>query len=71
MKKIIYIVLIATGILSLGACSDFLDKTTSAYDSNGFYENEDGFNAGVTGIYAAVPYNQNWAVPAAAMICAA
>lgn len=67
MKKIIYIVLIATGILSLGACSDFLDKTTSAYDSNGFYENEDGFNAGVTGIYAAVPYNQNWDVPAAAM----
>ena len=51
----------------MASCSDFLDKKSTAYDSDGFYESEAGMDEGVTGIYAAVPYNQNWDVPAPVM----
>ncbi len=57
----------AVAALSLGSCSDFLDKESTAYDSNGFYMSEAGMNDGVTAIYRLVPYDQNWAVPCAVM----
>ena len=67
MKKTLYTALLAATALSLTACSDFLDKKSSAYDSDGFYQSEAGLDEGVTGIYRVVPYNQNWDVPAPAM----
>lgn len=67
MKKILYTTILAAGILGLSSCSDILDKTTSAYDSNAFFTTEAGMDEGVTAVYALVPYNQNWDVPAAAM----
>ncbi len=45
------------------SCADFLDKHSTAYDSDGFYKSERGMEEGVTGIYRLVPYNQNWDVP--------
>lgn len=53
----------AVAALSLGSCSDFLDKQSAAYDSDGFYQSEAGLNEGVTGIYRPLLYSQNWDVP--------
>ena len=67
MKKTLYTAFMAVAALSLGSCSDFLDKESTAYDSDGFYKSEAGMNDGVTAIYRLVPYDQNWAVPVAVM----
>lgn len=63
MKKILYTAIMAVAALSLGSCSDFLDKQSAAYDSDGFYQSEAGLNEGVTGIYRPLLYSQNWDVP--------
>lgn len=63
MKSKLYILAAATALFSLTGCSDFLDKHSTAYDSDGFYKSEYGLEQGVTGIYRLVPYNQNWDVP--------
>lgn len=63
MKKTLYTAIIAVAALSLSSCSDFLDKKSTAYDSDGFYESEAGLNEGVTGIYRTLVYDENWAVP--------
>ena len=67
MKKTIYTAICAVAALSLGSCSDFLDKKSTAYDSDGFYESDAGISDGVTATYRLVPYDQNWAVPQAVM----
>lgn len=63
MKKTIYSILAACSVLSMASCSDFLDKKSSAYDSDGFYQSEAGLDEGVTGVYSIIGYNQNWDVP--------
>ena len=63
MKNIIYLTLATAAALSLSSCSDFLDKQSTAYDSDGFYKSEYGFEQGLTGVYRLVPFNQNWDVP--------
>jgi len=63
MKRILYILAAAATLLSLSACSDILDKHSTAYDSDGFYKSDAGLKEGVTGIYRLVPFNQNWDVP--------
>lgn len=50
-------------LFSLTGCSDFLDKHSTAYDSDGFYKSEYGLEQGVTGVYRLVPFNLNWDVP--------
>lgn len=57
----------AVAALSLGSCSDFLDKKSTAYDTDGFYMSDAGMNDGVTAIYRLIPYDQNWGVPVAVM----
>ncbi len=63
MKQKLYIWAAATALISMTSCADFLDKHSTAYDSDGFYKSERGMEEGVTGIYRLVPYNQNWDVP--------
>lgn len=63
MKKTLYTAILAVAALGLSSCSDFLDKKSTAYDSDGFYESEAGMNEGVTGIYRTLVYDENWAVP--------
>lgn len=53
--------------MGLASCSDFLDKKSTAYDSDGFYQSEQGLDDGVTGVYRLIPYEQNWKVPQAVM----
>lgn len=53
----------AVAALGMTSCSDFLDKKSTAYDSDGFYESEAGMDEGVTGIYRTLVYDENWAVP--------
>ena len=67
MKKISYISLIAAAALGLGSCSDFLDKQSTAYDSDGFFQSEEGLHQGVSAVYRALIYDQNWNVPTCAM----
>lgn len=62
MKKSIYIFAFAATAL-LSSCSDFLDKHSAAYDSDGFYKSEAGLEEGLTAVYPLVPFNQNWDVP--------
>lgn len=62
MKKSLYILTVATAAL-FSSCSDFLDKHSTAYDSDGFFKSEKGLEEGVTGIYRLVPFNLNWDVP--------
>lgn len=62
MKKTIYTAFLAAAALLASSCSDFLDKKSSAYDSDGFYESEAGLNEGLTAVYRAVSYDQNWGV---------
>ena len=62
MKKSIYILFVAAAS-SLASCSDFLDKHSSAYDSDGYYKTDAGLDEGVTAIYRIVPFNLNWDVP--------
>ena len=65
MKKLIYnlslVILVTIGFTS---CSDFLDQQNPAYDSNGFYETEEGLKEGVTGVYPLLYFDMNWSVPA-------
>lgn len=63
MKHPLYIISAAVLIFSLTACSDILDKYSSAYDSDGYYKTDAGLDEGVTAIYRIVPFNQNWDVP--------
>ncbi|MDE5555421.1 MAG: RagB/SusD family nutrient uptake outer membrane protein [Muribaculaceae bacterium] len=63
MKRNIYIGAAAAALISLTSCSDFLDRHSSAYDSDGFYKSEMGLEQGVTGVYRLVGFNQNWDVP--------
>ncbi|MCH5347255.1 MAG: RagB/SusD family nutrient uptake outer membrane protein [Muribaculaceae bacterium] len=67
MKKAIYLSIIAAAGLGICSCSDFLDKKSSAFDSDGFYMSDAGINDGVTGVYRLLIYDQNWAVPQCAM----
>lgn len=62
MKKSLYIALFAAAV-TLSSCSDFLDKRSTAYDSDGFYESERGMEEGLTYVYRRVPFDLNWAVP--------
>lgn len=50
------------------ACSDFLDKESYSYTSDGFYSKETGFKDGVVGIYPLLYINLNWAVPYPAVL---
>lgn len=63
MKHSLYIISAVAAIFSLTACSDFLDKKSSAYDSDGYYLTDAGLDEGVTAIYRLVPFNLNWDVP--------
>ena len=64
MKRNIYILsALLAGAVGLTGCSDFLDKQSAAYDSDGFYRTDAGLDEGVTGAYALVPFNLNWDVP--------
>lgn len=56
LKKTITIVLFGCLIAS---CSDFLDRQSPAYDSDGFYETEAGLRDGVVGIYNCVYMDGN------------
>ncbi len=64
MKTIInkFILIALCGILSI-SCSDFLDKESPSYASDGFYTTEAGIRDGVTGIYSLLYINLNWDVP--------
>jgi hypothetical protein len=62
MKKLSYILLFAL-TTALSSCADFLDRHSTAYDSDGFFKSEYGLEQGVTGIYRLVPFNLNWDVP--------
>jgi hypothetical protein len=50
------------------ACSDFLNKESYSYTSDGFYNKETGLKDGVTGIYPLLYINLNWAVPYPAVL---
>ena len=63
MKFSLYTIGAAVAIFSLTACSDVLDKYSSAYDSDGYYRTDAGLDEGVTAIYRIVPFAQNWDVP--------
>lgn len=63
MKQTIYSIVLTLSAVAFTGCSDFLDKHSTAYDSDGFYKSEKGLEEGVTAIYRLVPYNQNWDVP--------
>ena len=63
MKYPLYIISAAAALFSLTACSDVLDKHSSAYDSDGYYRSDAGLDEGVTAIYRIVPFAQNWDVP--------
>jgi len=67
MKHTIPTAILALAALALPSCSDFLDKQSAAYDSDGFYLSDAGLSDGVTGIYRTLQYNQNWDVPQIAM----
>ncbi|MDE5568460.1 MAG: RagB/SusD family nutrient uptake outer membrane protein [Muribaculaceae bacterium] len=62
MKYPLYIIS-ALAISSLSSCSDYLDKHSSAYDSDGYYMTDAGIAEGVTGVYRIVPFALNWEVP--------
>lgn len=64
MKNYIKSIIVIAGIFAFYSCSDFLDKTNPAYDSDGFYETEAGLKEGVTGVYPLLYFDMNWAVPA-------
>lgn len=63
MKYPLYIISAAAALFSLTACSDVLDKHSSAYDSDGYYRSDAGLDEGVTAIYRIVPFSLNWDVP--------
>lgn len=63
MNKIYSTITVAAVALSLSSCSDFLDRESSAYDSDGFFKSEAGLSYGLNGTYRALEYNQNWDVP--------
>lgn len=67
MKKIFNTIIVGAAALALSSCSDFLDRKSSAYDSDGFYLSDAGMSDGVTGVYRLLQYNQNWDVPQIAM----
>lgn len=67
MKKTIYTAILAAAALLASSCSDFLDKKSSAYDSEGFYKSEAGLNEGLTAVYRQLIYDQNWGVAAPQM----
>ena len=67
MKKTIYTAILAAAALLASSCSDFLDKKSSAYDSDGFYKSEAGLNEGLTAVYRQLIYDQNWGVAAPQM----
>lgn len=63
MKKTIYNIVLTAAAISLTGCSDFLDKHSTAYDSDGFFKSEKGLEEGLTGVYRLVPFSLNWDVP--------
>lgn len=63
MKRKLYIWAAAAALMSLTSCSDFLDRHSTAYDSDGFYKTDAGIEQGVTGIYRLVGFSLNWDVP--------
>ena len=63
MKRNIYMWAAAATLISLTSCSDFLDRHSAAYDSDGFFKTEKGLEEGVNGVYRLVPFDLNWAVP--------
>lgn len=63
MKNIIYSILAASAVFSLPGCSDFLDRKSSAFETDGFFATEVGMEEGVTGVYNKVPFELNWGVP--------
>ncbi len=63
MKKSLYTLAAVAATVLMSSCSDFLDKHSTAYDSDGFYRSEAGLEEGVTAVYRLVPFNQNWDVP--------
>lgn len=63
MKKIYNIIAAAALLGSLTGCNDFLDRESSAYDSDGFYQSLAGMQEGLTAVYQLVPYDHNWDVP--------
>ncbi len=63
MKRKIYAWAAAAALISLTSCSDFLDRHSTAYDSDGFFKSEKGLEEGVTAIYRLVPFDLNWDVP--------
>lgn len=67
MKKLIYISFFAAAAFAVTSCSDFLDKKSTAYDSDGFYQSDAGLSDGLTAVYRLLLYDQNWNVPQCAM----
>lgn len=63
MKKIIYSAILCALSVGMTSCSDFLDKKSSAFDSDGFYESEAGLTQGLAAVYRQTMYNENWGVP--------
>lgn len=47
----------------ISSCSDFLDRESPSYTSDGFYTTEAGIRDGVSGIYSLLYINLNWDVP--------
>ena len=63
-KTVIYkLSAIMAVVAAAASCSDFLDKKNPSYDTEGFYETEAGLREGVTGVYSACYFEQNWDVP--------
>lgn len=60
INKFVLIVFCVTLVIS---CSDFLDKESPSYASDGFYSTEAGIRDGVSGIYSLLYINLNWDVP--------
>jgi hypothetical protein len=55
-------------MFSLVSCSDYLDRKSSAFETDGFFETEEGMEEGVTGVYNKIPYDMNWGVPAVMVV---
>lgn len=64
MNNIIKSIIVIGCLVTFYSCSDFLDKKSPAYASDGFFETEAGLKEGVTGVYSLLYFDMNWSVPA-------
>lgn len=63
MKKILFNILSLMIVVMLAACSDFLDKKSSAYSTSGFYQSEAAIKSGAEGVYNYLYLEVGYAIP--------